>query len=155
MHENQNSVGVRANANGKSGETKTSDESSSPPNKNALMKLKSYLIALRVWSLSASIIPTILGEYGMTSLEIVQGDFWVCVGMVQRNPHASENPNWISSHVIFFTSWILSFWEDVFNFYLSLMIMCNLAQTGSSCFGICCRHLLKSYACVAYPVLYF
>lgn len=30
--------------------------------KNALMKLKSYLIALRVWSLSASIIPTILGR---------------------------------------------------------------------------------------------
>jgi hypothetical protein len=33
-----------------------------PSNKNALMKLKSYLIALRVWSLSASIIPTILGR---------------------------------------------------------------------------------------------
>lgn len=31
-------------------------------NKNALMKFKSYLIALRVWSLSASIIPTILGR---------------------------------------------------------------------------------------------
>lgn len=31
-------------------------------NRNALIKLKSYLIALRVWSLSASIIPTILGE---------------------------------------------------------------------------------------------
>ena len=30
--------------------------------KNALMKFKSYLIALRVWSLSASIIPTILGK---------------------------------------------------------------------------------------------
>jgi hypothetical protein len=31
--------------------------------RNVLIKLKSYLIALRVWSLSASIIPTILGEH--------------------------------------------------------------------------------------------
>lgn len=34
------------------------------------MKLKSYLIALRVWSLSASIIPTILGE--LDKAEVVQ-----------------------------------------------------------------------------------
>lgn len=32
-------------------------------NQNVLTKLKAYLIALRVWSLSASIIPTILGKF--------------------------------------------------------------------------------------------
>lgn len=39
-----------------------SDDNHPSNKKNALMKLKSYLIALRVWSLSASIIPTILGR---------------------------------------------------------------------------------------------
>jgi hypothetical protein len=61
MNENQNTTVLRANVNGTSSEKKT-DESKNPPNTNALMKLKSYLIALRVWSLSASIIPTILGK---------------------------------------------------------------------------------------------
>ena len=41
---------------------KSDDQQHHPSSKNALMKLKSYLIALRVWSLSASIIPTILGK---------------------------------------------------------------------------------------------
>lgn len=35
--------------------------------RNSLIKLKSYLIALRVWSLSASIIPTILGKLKKTT----------------------------------------------------------------------------------------
>jgi hypothetical protein len=61
MNENQNTTVLRTKTNGTSSETKT-DETKSPPNTNVLMKLKSYLIALRVWSLSASIIPTILGK---------------------------------------------------------------------------------------------
>lgn len=63
MYETRNTlITNRTGVNGISNETKT-QESTSPTNKNALMKLKSYLIALRVWSLSASIIPTILGEF--------------------------------------------------------------------------------------------
>ncbi|XP_070489967.1 ubiA prenyltransferase domain-containing protein 1 homolog [Chironomus tepperi] len=46
-----------------------------PSNKNALMKLKSYLIALRVWSLSASIIPTILGAAISYRTHSAQQDF--------------------------------------------------------------------------------
>ncbi|CRK86924.1 CLUMA_CG000745, isoform A [Clunio marinus] len=57
MYEDQH---ARTNLNGTSNEVKT-EELKSPTNENVLMKLKSYLIALRVWSLSASIIPTILG----------------------------------------------------------------------------------------------
>lgn len=34
-----------------------------PSKHTTAIKLKSYLIALRVWSLSASIIPTILGKF--------------------------------------------------------------------------------------------
>lgn len=55
MYESQNTT--RTSGNG----IKT-DTDKTATNKNALMKLKSYLIALRVWSLSASIIPTILGK---------------------------------------------------------------------------------------------
>lgn len=61
MYETQKSIGSRTGSNGVSSATK-SDEAASPTKKNALMKLKSYLIALRVWSLSGSIIPTILGK---------------------------------------------------------------------------------------------
>lgn len=61
MFETQSSVGTSTGSNGNGTAAKT-DEPSSPTSKNALMKLKSYLIALRVWSLSASIIPTILGK---------------------------------------------------------------------------------------------
>ncbi|KAG5673570.1 hypothetical protein PVAND_003608 [Polypedilum vanderplanki] len=42
---------------------------------NALIKLKSYLIALRVWSLSASIIPTILGAAISYRTPTAQHDF--------------------------------------------------------------------------------
>lgn len=43
-------------------EIKTEESQPHQHTANFLIKLKSYLIALRVWSLSASIIPTILGE---------------------------------------------------------------------------------------------
>jgi hypothetical protein len=59
MTTSESSEALRAR-NGNSSDTKSQDQQ--PQSKNALMKLKSYLIALRVWSLSASIIPTILGE---------------------------------------------------------------------------------------------
>lgn len=79
MYENQNVIGHRAGANGTSSDTK-SDDKSSPPNKNTLMKLKSYLIALRVWSLSASIIPTVLGEWESEMEGIVQQVFFrLCI----------------------------------------------------------------------------
>jgi hypothetical protein len=55
------------NSNGTSSATEGKAEDSPPRqlqhNSNYRIKLKSYLIALRVWSLSASIIPTILGSY--------------------------------------------------------------------------------------------
>lgn len=63
MYENQNASATKANSNGTSNESKTEEEpKTSGKNKNVLHRFKSYLIALRVWSLSASIIPTILGE---------------------------------------------------------------------------------------------
>lgn len=63
MYETQSSIAESTTgSNGTSTAAKKTDESSSPTSKNALMKLKSYLIALRGWSLSASIIPTILGK---------------------------------------------------------------------------------------------
>jgi hypothetical protein len=63
MYENQNVSATKANINGISNDLKTEEEPK-PKNKNVLHRFKSYLIALRVWSLSASIIPTVLGEYG-------------------------------------------------------------------------------------------
>lgn len=101
MNEDRNEIGRRAGANGTSSDTKT-DESISPPNKNALMKLKSYLIALRVWSLSASIIPTILGESGR---EVLCNKFFgSSVSRQPDRPKFMVTANWMSSHVIWFTS---------------------------------------------------
>lgn len=60
---NNNSNGTGTSNSINSEEFKKTDEER--PNiliRNSLIKLKSYLIALRVWSLSASIIPTILGK---------------------------------------------------------------------------------------------
>lgn len=66
MYEDQNVVNAttsKAKTNGTNIERKTEEEpKSSAKNKNVLHRFKSYLIALRVWSLSASIIPTILGK---------------------------------------------------------------------------------------------
>lgn len=62
MHETQSSIGESTKGSNGTSAVKKTDESSSPTSKNRLMKLKSYLIALRGWSLSASIIPTILGK---------------------------------------------------------------------------------------------
>lgn len=62
MHETQRPTRYfSAGLNGTSAAKQTEDLTI-PTSKNAPMKLKSYLIALRVWSLSASIIPTILGK---------------------------------------------------------------------------------------------
>lgn len=60
MFESQDII-KKPSGNGITSEAKT-ESSSRHANKNALMKLKSYMFALRVWSLSASIIPTILGK---------------------------------------------------------------------------------------------
>lgn len=62
MYENQNVSATKANANGTSNEIKAEEAKVNAKNKNVLHRFKSYLIALRVWSLSASIIPTVLGE---------------------------------------------------------------------------------------------
>lgn len=62
MYETESSIGKSTTGSNGTSAVKKTDETSSPTSKNALMKLKSYLIALRVWSLSASIIPTILGK---------------------------------------------------------------------------------------------
>lgn len=62
MHETQSSIGESTKGSNGTSAAKKTDESLSPTSKNRLMKLKSYLIALRGWSLSASIIPTILGK---------------------------------------------------------------------------------------------
>lgn len=70
MYENQNTFGVRTSANGTNSDPKTDESISPTTNKNALMKLKSYLIALRVWSLSASIIPTILGKCSLRNHQV-------------------------------------------------------------------------------------
>lgn len=56
---NSNGTGTSNNISSADVDSKKSEQKTS---KNVLIKLKSYLIALRVWSLSASIIPTILGE---------------------------------------------------------------------------------------------
>jgi hypothetical protein len=62
MFENRNESAT--NANGISNDSKTEKEPKASGNsKNVLHRFKSYLIALRVWSLSASIIPTVLGEF--------------------------------------------------------------------------------------------
>lgn len=62
--ERQNSV---RRANGTNNDNTSSTEESKKSNQpNALMKIKTYLTALRPWSLSASLVPTILGEYPMT-----------------------------------------------------------------------------------------
>lgn len=65
MHENSDtSAAPKTTTNGVGSDKKTD---SAPPtvrcSSNALMKLKSYVVALRVWSLSASMLPTILGEF--------------------------------------------------------------------------------------------
>ena len=103
MYENQSSSVIRPNANGTSTET-TTEESHSATNKNALMKLKSYLIALRVWSLSGSIIPTILGELRRWDEESSQGDM-LCNKLVSyqrvQRLKSSDDDRW--TFVLFFT----------------------------------------------------
>lgn len=76
MYENQNArSATKANANGTSSENKTEEEpKATANNKNVLHRFKSYLIALRVWSLSASIIPTILGEFLGKIVQQVRGN---------------------------------------------------------------------------------
>ena len=44
------------------GSSSTSHETKREPSSAALMKIKTYLLALRPWSLSASLVPTILGS---------------------------------------------------------------------------------------------
>jgi hypothetical protein len=61
MNENSDSGTPKTTSNGLSSDKKT-DKVSNVRSKNALMKLKSYVVALRVWSLSASMLPTILGK---------------------------------------------------------------------------------------------
>lgn len=134
MNEDRNEIGRRAGANGTSSDTKT-DESISPPNKNALMKLKSYLIALRVWSLSASIIPTILGESGReccatSSLaRVVRGS--------PTNPtqvHGDRELDVVSCDLVHFLN--LKFVEDDF-FFAALFVLHMITATLLNWFESC------------------
>lgn len=142
MHENQSSVQHRTNTNGTSGEPKSDESTTSPPNKSYLMKITSYLIALRVWSLSASIIPTILGEWVWVERERMQpGQFprarshsWELLS--QKSIGSPLKQDWCarrSSHVMLFTSWICNFGKP--NFHTSSSIPLPMSsekvKTGS------------------------
>lgn len=66
MYENSATGATPTTAsNGLGSDKKTDSASTVRCNSSALMKLKSYVVALRVWSLSASMLPTILGELMM------------------------------------------------------------------------------------------
>lgn len=127
MHENQSSVQHRTNTNGTSGEPKSDESTTSPPNKSYLMKITSYLIALRVWSLSASIIPTILGEWaslsGTRARSVPTGAISFMWTSFPKAIGSPPKPNWCarrSSHVMLFTSWICNFGKP--NFHTSSSI---------------------------------
>lgn len=63
MYENSDSTAApTTTSNGLGSDKKTDIAGNVRSNSSALMKLKSYVVALRVWSLSASMLPTILGE---------------------------------------------------------------------------------------------
>jgi hypothetical protein len=70
MNENSDSGTPNTTSNGLSSDKKT-DEVSSVRSKNVLIKLKSYVVALRVWSLSASMLPTILGNFNQNKCFIL------------------------------------------------------------------------------------
>lgn len=69
MYENSDSTAAPATtSNGLGSDKKTDSAANVRSNSSALMKLKSYVVALRVWSLSASMLPTILGETSMKTI---------------------------------------------------------------------------------------
>jgi hypothetical protein len=84
MQENQNAIATKANINGISSESKTEEASANQKSPS----ITRFLIALRVWSLSASIIPTILGK--SQKLRRVAVDLATSVKFPERNAHRKQ-----------------------------------------------------------------
>lgn len=141
---NLNGTGSSNNTNSEEFNKKTEEQ----PNKlikNSLIKLKSYLIALRVWSLSASIIPTILGKsaklFSFFAHLISQGkirnlNIWtVCL-----HTHTGLSENLIFSHVTEITHFLISKMETSFPFIFLCFFFFSVSISYSYTY-LCCLFL--------------